>query len=196
LRWKVLVGLFGLVLLAVAGALGVHALSRVGVSQGYAPEQPIDFSHALHAGSGPEQFQIPCLYCHFGAERSRHAGIPPASVCMNCHREIAKPSIELERLKLAVAQDRPIEWKLIHKLPDFAFFSHRQHVGGGVACQDCHGPVETMERVHQESPLTMGWCIDCHRQRGITEFSPRAQTAAAAVQETAVGGLDCSKCHY
>lgn len=207
------------VVLAVLGVVLVGAARNVGVSQGYAPEQPIAFSHKIHAGDN----HIPCLYCHFGAEKSRHAGIPPSNVCMNCHSRLRVANQEVEKLKEAVEQRRPIQWIKIHNLPDFVYFSHRQHVQRGVACQSCHGPVQTMERVRQEAPLVMGWCIDCHRRNGVTPDSPHRAAGAALASmvrffpdpqdairagETtqipppkagtapAIGGLDCSKCHY
>jgi hypothetical protein len=187
------------------------------VHQGYAPEQPVAFSHKLHAGEN----QIACLYCHFGATTSRHAGIPPAGVCMNCHGLLQRETAEIAKLKEAVAQNRPIEWIKVHNLPDFVYFNHSQHVLGAVACQECHGPVESMVRVRQDKPLTMGWCLDCHRRSGVTPsdthsvashgtelewpVSPReavafADTAHArpeALQpERPRPGLDCGKCHY
>lgn len=166
-----------------------------GNQQGYEPAQPIAYSHRLHAG----ELQIPCLYCHFGAEKSRHAGIPPANVCMNCHKvvtatlgaiwaedELAKKegramrqivSPELGRLYGAIKSGTPIAWTRVHTLPDFVYFDHRRHVAGGISCQQCHGPVETMERVRQVSDLSMGWCVNCHRQ------SARAS-------------IDCATCHF
>jgi hypothetical protein len=168
-----------------------------GNQQGYEPVQPIAYSHRLHAG----ELQIQCQYCHFGADQSRHAGIPPAGVCMNCHRFVKatlgavraedalaekekrapRPVVSAELLKLydAVEQRRPIAWTRIHSLPDFVYFDHRAHVNSGVACQQCHGPVETMERVRQASDLSMGWCVNCHR------------AAAARGAST-----NCSTCHY
>ena len=175
----------------LAGAAVVTALQQVGVARGYAPPQPIDFSHALHSG----RYEIACLYCHYGAERSRHAGIPPLAVCMNCHSQLAVQTREVAKLKEAVAQSRPIVWIKVHNLPDFVYFNHSEHVLAGVACQSCHGPVEAMERVRQESSLTMGWCLDCHRQRGITEFSARPAGEERRASSP-VGGQDCSKCHY
>jgi cytochrome c7-like protein len=176
-------------LVVLCGLLFMGSLRRIGVSEGYAPAQPIAFSHEIHAGAN----RIPCLYCHFAAEQSRHAGIPPAGVCMNCHEHLRVASAEVEKLKEAVAQRRPLRWVKIHNLPDFVFFSHRQHVRGGrVACQRCHGPVETMARVAQEAPLTMGWCLDCHRREGIFLAPQRAGGRRAHV----TGGLDCGKCHY
>lgn len=211
-RSVILLGGLLLVLVGTGGWAGVRTLLRVGRFQGYAPEQPIAYSHKLHAGD----YRMECLYCHFGAETSRHAGIPPLNVCMNCHREIDKQTRDLTRLREAVAQGRPIRWIKIHNLPDFVYFSHRQHMGAGatgdLVCQDCHGPVETMERVRQHAPLTMGWCLDCHREKGVTEFSVTTKARHAEVTaekaegpradadrrrpQPPVGGMDCAKCHY
>ena len=132
----------------------------IGYNQGYSPEQPIPYDHSLHAGT----YKIPCLYCHAGAEVSRHALVPSINICMNCHLTVAtdKPNIQL--LSDAYANDKPIQWVKVHMLPDFVNFNHRRHVLKGVACQTCHGPIETMKRVSQFSDLSMGWCINCHRQ--------------------------------
>lgn len=180
-----------LFLLAAGGfAFSGFVLHQVGNSIGYAPEQPIAFSHALHAG----EKEIPCLYCHFGAEHSRHAGIPPANVCMNCHRELRVQSRDIALLKEAYAQHRPIAWTRVHDLPDFVTFNHARHVRvAGLACQACHGPVETMTRLRQHAPLTMGWCIDCHRELGATIL---ARTPDTDAHDRALGGMDCAKCHY
>jgi hypothetical protein len=164
---------------AIAAAVLARELSRVGVHQGYAPAQPIAFSHKLHAGD----FRVPCLYCHFGARTSRHAGIPPANVCMNCHGLLQKQTTDLELLKELIDQQRPIAWIKVHNLPDFVYFNHSQHVTAHVECQSCHGHVERMTRVEQQAPLTMGWCLDCHRQRRTDLTVPAAN-------------LDCGKCHY
>src|SRR5436305_13425902 len=153
--------LLGVVAAVVAGGAGAWQLSRIGIHQGYSPEQPIAFPHKVHAGDN----KIPCLYCHSAARTSRHAGIPAASVCMNCHSIMEKQTVEIEKLKEAVQQQRPIAWIKVHNLPAFVYFNHSQHVLSGVACRQCHGAVETMERVEQVAPLTMGWCIECHRTR-------------------------------
>lgn len=181
-------GVAELAMIAFVGVLLIGALRRVGVSEGYEPPQPIAFSHRLHAGT----YRVPCLYCHFAAEKSRHAGIPPLGVCMNCHRQLRVASAEVEKLKEAVSQARPVRWTKVHNLPDFVYFNHSQHVGAGVACQRCHGPVEAMDRVRQVSPLTMGWCLGCHRQEGVMPPSQRP----GAGKHAATGGLDCGKCHY
>jgi len=180
------------VALSCLGAVAVGSLRRVGVSQGYAPEQPIAFSHRLHAGD----HRVPCLYCHFAAETSRHAGIPPMNVCMNCHSQLKLASAELEKLHEAVAQRRAIRWIKVHNLPDFVYFNHSQHVLRGIACQACHGRVEAMDRVCQVAPLTMGWCLRCHRAKGIVPPSLRGAAAVRGGTAAAIGGQDCSKCHY
>src|SRR5713101_4884193 len=150
----------GVVGLGLVSGLGAWQLSRMGIHQGYAPEQPIAFPHKVHAGD----YRIPCLYCHYGARTSRHAGVPSASVCMNCHALVEKQTVEIEKLKEAVQMNRPVAWVKVHNLPDFVYFNHSQHVLSGVACQRCHGPVETMDKIEQTAPLTMGWCIECHRE--------------------------------
>ena len=168
-------------------------LSRVGIHQGYAPIQPIAFSHKIHAGDG----KIDCLYCHDAARTSRHAGIPPAGVCMNCHNLVEKQTVEIEKLKEAVQEQRPIRWIKVHNLPDFVYFNHSQHVLSGVACQRCHGPVETMHRVEQVVPLTMGWCLDCHRQQAHVEVASLARAAQNLSHKSKpAAGLDCTSCHY
>jgi hypothetical protein len=182
--------------LAGAGVLGwqaVSALASVGVHQGYAPAQPIAFPHSVHAGDN----KIPCLYCHYGARTSRHAGIPSASICMNCHSMLDKQTVEIEKLREAVALQRPIAWVKVHNLPDFVYFNHSQHVLSGVACQRCHGPVEQMDRVRQASPLTMGWCVSCHREHAhmATDDFQRALNSIAEKQKPAAE-LDCASCHY
>jgi hypothetical protein len=177
--------------LTALGGAAAWQLAHVGVDQGYAPEQPIAFSHRIHAGDQ----QVPCLYCHFAARKSRHAGIPPTNVCMNCHGILAKQTPEIEKLKELVQQERPIAWTKVHNLPDFVYFNHSQHVLGGVACRECHGAVETMDRVEQKAPLTMGWCLDCHRRHGLA--APAVQQASVTIGSHAPRpGLDCGKCHY
>lgn len=193
MRTRAAVLVAGALVPAAAGAMLVRHLARIGVNQGYAPAQPIAFSHRLHAGTN----QIPCLYCHSAARKSRHAGIPAASVCMNCHGLLERQTVEIEKLKEAVQQQRPVSWIKVHHLPEFVYFNHSQHVLSGVACRRCHGPVETMERVEQVAPLTMGWCIECHRARA---GAPTNGIVRAAVTLRAkprpVPGLDCGKCHY
>jgi len=179
------------VALAAGGGLLARGASRIGVHQGYAPEQPIAFPHKVHAGDN----KIPCLYCHSAARTSRHAGIPSASVCMNCHSLIEKQTTEIQRLKEAVQQRRPIAWTKVHNLPDFVYFNHSQHVVSGVACQRCHGAVEQMDRIEQAAPLTMGWCLDCHRKAGPELARLRRASGSHEAADAPFPGLDCGKCH-
>ena len=179
--------------LGIAGGAAALELSRVGINQGYSPKQPIDFPHQVHAGDN----KIACLYCHYAARTSRHAGIPPASVCMGCHNILEKQTVEIEKLKESVQQERPIRWVQVHKLPDFVYFNHSQHVLSGVHCQNCHGPIESMDRVRQVAPLTMGWCLDCHREHAKlpTRNFQRAMLSISQKPPPAAG-LDCANCHY
>jgi len=173
-------------------------------NRGYSPRQPAVYSHAVHAGA----LRIPCLYCHYGAERGRYAGIPPARICMNCHTQVLKDHPEVLKVKKAIDQEQPIRWVRIHRLPDFAYFEHSIHVKKGVACQTCHGPIESMGRVAQFSPLTMGWCLECHR-RSWPAAREREAVAALNVPEaeriyppgeapmTRANRLtDCDVCHH
>jgi hypothetical protein len=166
-----------LVMALILGAVAMRAVARVGIHQGYSPAQPIEFSHRLHAGDS----RIPCLYCHYAATRSPHAGIPAASVCMNCHGLLTRQTAEIEKLRESVLQRRPIRWVKVHNLPDFVHFDHRQHVRASVRCQTCHGSVEQMVRVAQQATLTMGFCLSCHEARGVGERGERT---------------DCARCHY
>jgi hypothetical protein len=226
-------------LIAVAFALmtvapSVADLHLPGNQQGYEPLQPIAFSHRLHAG----ELQIGCLYCHSGADKSRHAGIPAASTCMNCHRFVTatRAAVAAERrdaenqnraprrvvspeikkiydalgLNAQMQRDpqkplRPIAWIKIDNLPDFVYFDHRPHVNAGVACQTCHGPVETMERVRQVRDLGMGWCVNCHRsvdragldgKGNFTSAPAPAASGLTPVTRRVYASTDCSTCHY
>ncbi len=190
----------------------------IGVQQGYQPTQPIAFSHELHAG----QYEIDCNYCHTGVRKAKSANIPSPNICMNCHSAIqnvggeAGVSSEIAKIYAAVDYDpntgqygpdkKPIEWVRIHNLPDLAYFNHSQHVEvGGLECQTCHGPVEEMEVVYQYAPLTMGWCINCHREtevnaKGNEYYSKLIELHEEHSKEPMVvediGGLECAKCHY
>lgn len=183
--FKLLIALGIIVLLGWGITTG---LGQVGDNQGYEPDQPIAFSHKIHAGDN----SINCLYCHFGAEKSRHAGIPPANVCMNCHTQIRKDSPEIAKVKKAIDEGKAIEWLKVHRLPDFVYFNHSQHVAvGKLNCQTCHGAVESMTRMRQDKMLTMGWCLDCHRA---SDVKVKGHTEPMKVSEQ--GGADCAKCHY
>ena len=165
-----------------------------GDQQGYEPVQPLAFSHDLHAG----KLTISCLYCHGGAERSDTAGVPPAGVCMNCHVAVRAragetvPSPEIARIVAAwetrtSSAPAVLAWTRVHHLPDYVHFSHRAHIANNLQCQECHGPVQTMARIRQAAPLSMGWCIACHR------LSPQA---APSHWKRVGGPLDCAACHW
>ena len=191
MRTKLII--IGVIALGLGTGLMAAELRRVGVHQGYKPEQPIAFPHKVHAGDN----KIPCLYCHSGARTSRHAGIPAVSVCMNCHSILEKQTVELQKVKEAVALHRSVSWVKVHNLPDFVYFNHSQHVVSGVACQRCHGPVEQMDRVEQVSPLTMGWCLDCHREHANIPTGTFQRVATnLGDRPKPVAGLDCVSCHY
>ena len=217
------------ILLLLSSAYFVYGyFMQVGVDQGYMPVQPIHYSHKIHAGAN----QIECKYCHSSARVSKHSGIPSLNVCMNCHRNIAEYSgeedlengytkdfytKEIKKLYAAVGWDeenqrytgetQPVKWVRIHNLPDFVYFNHAQHVQvGEIECQKCHGPVEEMEIMYQYSPLTMGWCINCHRETNVkvesNEYYAKIHEALSkkyGVEKLTVaqmGGLECGKCHY
>jgi hypothetical protein len=128
------------------------------IEVGYAPKQPIDYSHKLHAG----QLGIDCRYCHTSVEISAVASIPPVQTCMNCHGQIGTDLATLEALRDAWDNDTSIEWVKVHDLPDYTYFNHAAHVNVGVGCASCHGRVDRMEVVMQAEPMSMGWCLDCH----------------------------------
>lgn len=202
-------------------------LMQIGVDKGYEPVQEIHYSHKIHAGDN----QIDCKFCHSAARTSKTAGIPSLNVCMNCHVSIdeyngaVEPEKgltkefydgEIQKLYDAVGWDsenmkytgeqKPVKWTRIHNLPDFAYFNHSQHVtAAGIACQECHGPIQEMEVVHQESALTMGWCVECHRKTEVDNTNPyyekiHAQLAKKLGKDkltiAELGGLECGKCHY
>ncbi|MBD1397829.1 c-type cytochrome [Pontibacter sp. JH31] len=182
--------------------LALGKVMGIGIQEGYAPTQPIAFSHKLHAG----EHQIDCNYCHTTVYESKSASIPSANICMNCHSQIKTESPEIQKIYKALERNKPIEWVRIHNLPDLAYFNHSQHTQvGGIECQTCHGPIQEMEVVYQYSPLTMGWCIDCHRETPLnTEGNAyydnlvklHEESSKGAFTVTSNGGAECSKCHY
>ena len=184
----------------------------IGVQQGYQPTQPIAFSHKLHAG----QYEIDCQYCHTGVRKSKSANIPSPNICMNCHSQVKTESEEIQKIYAAIDYDpdtktygtetKPIEWIRVHNLPDLAYFNHSQHVNvAELECQTCHGPIEEMEVVYQYSNLTMGWCINCHRETevntGGNEYYDKlvklhSEQRKDPMKVEDIGGLECAKCHY
>jgi mono/diheme cytochrome c family protein len=213
---KLFVGLF----IAIVILKFIYDLMMgVGVTTNYQPEQPIAFSHKIHAGENG----IDCNYCHTSARTSKHSGIPSANVCMNCHANIVEGTntgtAEIQKIYDAVGYDpemrkyiedykqKPIEWVRIHNLPDLAYFNHSQHVSvGKLECQECHGSIEDMDVVKQHSELTMGWCIECHRETEVkmegndyyTSMHEKMKKKYAGQKITVdkIGGLECGKCHY
>ena len=232
--WQVIAKNQFLIFLTVIGFLLSSAyfvygyLMQIGIDQGYMPVQPIHYSHKIHSGAN----QIECKYCHSSARASKHSGIPSLNVCMNCHKNIAEYNgeedldngytkefytKEIKKLYAAVGWDednqvytgksQPVKWVRIHNLPDFVYFNHAQHVQvGGIECQTCHGPVQEMEVMYQHSSLTMGWCINCHRETNLkvedNEYYAKIHEQLSkkyGVEKLTVaqmGGLECGKCHY
>lgn len=204
---KAFKGIATFAFILVIGKACLDGLVGIGISQGYAPTQPIAFSHKLHAG----EYKIGCNYCHTGVYKSKSASIPSANICMNCHNAIKQESPEIQKIYKAISTGRPIEWVRVHNLPDLANFNHATHAKvGGIECQQCHGPIETMEVVQQYSPLTMGWCINCHRETAVNGKDNHYYDALMAAHTKSqdgnavkepmkvkdIGGLECSKCHY
>ncbi len=218
-----------IVFILVGSYFAYGYLMQIGVDKGYEPVQPIHFSHKIHAGDNG----IDCKYCHSSARVSKTSGIPSLNVCMNCHKSISEfqgdagvdygnyspefYTAEIQKLYAAVGWDpatqkytgeeKPVKWVRIHNLPDFVYYNHSQHVSvAGLECQTCHGPVEEMEVMRQHSPLTMGWCIDCHRKTDVKmenneyyakiheELSKKYGVEKLTVAQ--MGGLECGKCHY
>lgn len=136
-----------------------YGVSAEAIRIGYQPEQPVPYSHALHAGA----MAMDCRYCHNTVERSARAAVPPAGTCMNCHKSIHTTSPRLEPVRKAFDEDAPLGWVRVHDLPDYVYFNHSAHVTRGVGCESCHGRVDLMETVYQAKPLTMIWCLSCHR---------------------------------
>jgi mono/diheme cytochrome c family protein len=186
----------------------INGLYSIGIQQGYAPKQPIAFSHKIHAGD----MEIDCKYCHTGVLKGRSATIPSTNICMNCHNQIKAGAqtgeSQIAQILKSYNENEPIQWVRVHNLPDLAYFNHAQHVNvGGVECQTCHGPVQEMETVRQHSLLTMGWCIDCHRKTDVNtkgnayydklvELHKKNKGEKAPYKVEDIGGLECSKCHY
>ncbi len=212
-----------IIILGGLASSGWYALKDIGVYEGYHPAQPIAFSHKIHAGDNA----INCQYCHSGAEKSKTAGIPSVNVCMNCHKGISKGpttgETEIAKIYAAAGFDpasgkytkpaRPIQWVKVHNLQDFVFFSHQQHVKvGKQQCETCHGDVKKMTTAQQVSPLTMGWCIDCHKKTEVPGMKDNPyyeslhKKLAAKFKDlpkeeqvltvAKMGGIECGKCHY
>jgi hypothetical protein len=172
---------------------------------GYRPHQPVPYSHKLHAGD----LGIDCRYCHASVEVSPVANVPPTATCMNCHKTVKRDSPLLAPIRESAATGRPMRWVRVHELPDYAYFAHHVHVNAGIGCVTCHGRVDEMEVVMQQKPLSMNWCLNCHRnpephRRPVSEVTnmkwvpPKDSGALAARlwQEHPVHPpMACSGCH-
>jgi len=237
-RNKAYIATFAVVLFIVGGYYAIQGAIGLGRNKGYQPEQPIYYSHKVHAGVN----QVSCLYCHGGAYEGKHANVPSVNVCMNCHMTIKEYGASSEKLfredgtevngtaeiqkiyaaagwdpqkKQYTGKEKPIEWARIHNLPDHVYFNHSQHTRAGkVQCQTCHGPIQEMPEVKQFADLSMGWCINCHRESKVNFYN--AETGEGnkfysiyesfhndlknkkvdSVTVEMIGGTECQKCHY
>lgn len=184
----------------------VYYFSPRNLQVGYAPEQPVPYSHRLHAG----QLGIDCRYCHANVERSYEAMLPPTQTCMGCHAQIRTESARLEPVRASWASGDPVEWVRVHNVPDHAYFDHSVHLAAGVGCVSCHGRIDRMEVVYQAEPLSMGWCLDCHRApaeniRPLSRITDMDWTPeeATETERAEISGLvaravppeNCSGCH-
>jgi mono/diheme cytochrome c family protein len=198
-----------LISVSVITEITILEAQALGRQHYYEPDQPILFSHKVHAG----QNKIDCQYCHTTVETSKQAGIPHVQMCMNCHNVVRQGThtgtAEISKIYKAIETGNPIEWIRVHNLPDHAYFNHAQHVGAGkLDCTECHGNVEEMERIQQVNDLSMGWCIECHRDREVQFFDNDFYTKYTKLHEDLeagriekvtvemIGGNECSKCHY
>jgi cytochrome c2 len=215
-KFKTAILIFAILFLCYALCKNAIQLGR---QQGYQPAQPIKFSHALHAGKN----KIECQYCHSSADKGKHSNIPSLNVCMNCHKNVQEGpqhgTTEIAKIYKALDYDtktqtygnkpQPVEWVRIHNLPDHVYFNHSQHVTAGkVKCQTCHGPVEEMDEVYQYAPLSMGWCVNCHRNHDVQFADNKYYETYMKYHEEIksgkrkrvtvndIGGTECQKCHY
>ena len=233
-RNKVYIALFTIVLFCIGGYLTVTGAIGLGRSQNYQPVQPIYYSHKVHAGTN----QISCLYCHGGAQEGKHANIPSVNICMNCHLAVTEytgadklytedgvevdGTAEIQKLYKYAGYEpgkpwdpskaKPVEWVKIHNLPDHVYFNHSQHVTAGkVACQTCHGEIQKMDEVKQFADLSMGWCVNCHRETKVQfqdngfysiyqkfhdDLKNGKIDSAKGITVEKIGGTECQKCHY
>ena len=152
--------LLGTIIILTALVAGIwYYFSPEYTDVGYAPEQPVEYSHKLHAG----KLDLDCQYCHTNVDVSKQANIPSTQTCMNCHSQVKTNSEKLAPVRESWESGQPIEWVRVHNLPDYAYFNHAIHVNVGVGCETCHGRIDRMEVVAQKEPLSMSWCLDCHR---------------------------------
>lgn len=198
------ISLVGFLLVGAVGGVWYYGSPKY-TDVGYRPTQPVPYSHKLHAGD----LGIDCRYCHVSVETSAKANVPPTATCMNCHKLVLPQSERLALVRSSYEQQKPIEWIRVHDLSDFVYFNHSSHIRAGVGCVSCHGNVAQMEVVQQVQPLSMSWCLDCHRQpdaflRPTSEitnmkYQPPANQAELAAQLRLEKNInpptDCSACH-
>lgn len=187
-----------------AGGVGYY-FSPWYLDVGYMPRQPVPYSHKLHVG----ELGLDCRYCHAMVERSAVASVPPTQVCMNCHRIVGRDKATLELIRQSAQTGEPMRWVRVHKVPEYAYFDHSLHLRAGVGCSTCHGDIAQMEEVHQVEPLSMGWCLECHRnpdpylrpreELTNTSWRPPPDQLELARQLRDAKGIapseDCSTCH-
>ena len=178
--------LIAIVVLTVGGAVAQFLLG-IGYHEGYSPEQPIPFSHRLHAGN----YKIPCMYCHVTAEKSRHASVPAMNVCLNCHSVVKGDSPHIQKMKALYEKGQAFQWVRVHDMPDHVYFPHNRHIARGVQCETCHGDVAKMERVYQATKMSMGWCLDCHRGQTTPDYLYKE-----GEKRGPVAPVNCNTCHY
>ncbi len=208
-KWTLKLPLYVIVAVVFLSANGVAFFWYYGSPKftdvGYRPTQPVPYSHKLHAGD----LGMDCRYCHTGVERSAVAGVPPTETCMNCHRLVLPQSEKLAPVRESFATGKPIEWVRVHKSPDYVYFNHSAHLHAGVGCESCHGNVRQMEQVEQKKPLSMSWCLSCHRApemslrrpdevtvMGWTPPADQKEFAERIIKEKGIAPpVDCSGCH-
>lgn len=209
IKAKVLHIMVIIISLVIIGEVVVKEAQSLGRQQYYSPDQPIAFSHKVHATDN----KIDCQYCHFTVNESRHAGIPPMQLCLNCHNVVKSGTHtgaeEIAKIHASIESGKPVHWIKVHNLPDHVYFNHAQHVKvGKVDCEECHGDVAGMDRIMQIQDLSMGWCINCHRKTEVqffdNDFYARYKDMHEKVKSgeisritvNKIGGNDCQKCHY
>ena len=208
-KWTLRIPLYvalGLPVVATAAVAGVWYWGSPSFTDvGYRPKQPVPYSHALHVG----KLGLDCLYCHASVESTAVANLPPTQTCMNCHHVVKRDSPALQPIRDSIDRDQPMRWVRVHNLPDYAYFQHAAHIRAGIGCASCHGRIDQMDVVTQAKPLSMGWCLECHRdpvqqlrpQSAVTEMEwfpgrDQAEFAAQTIQEKKLAPpQDCSGCH-
>jgi hypothetical protein len=190
--------ILSVIILIAVGATSFYFLRHPSVMDvGYRPQQPVPFDHRLHV----DELDISCVYCHTSVETSAHSTVPPTQTCMNCHTSVKRDSPRLELVRSSYENNTAIPWIRIHRLPEYAFFNHSRHINAGIDCASCHGEVEKQGVIVQKQPLTMGWCLDCHRApedhvirtREISGLDIDPAILSKAIPE---GPEHCSACHH